>query len=483
MERLERNLYVKNLDSSVNDEMLRTMFRPFGFIQSAKIMTDFLGKSRGFGFVCFSTKEEAIRAKEEMNGILVKGNSLYVSFAQLKEVRQAKLNQKFGNRKVSDSGQKRVRMDQGWKSVPSKWGDSRMESQWYGDVKMEEVKEEKKIGTDQRNEWYENYFSDQTKADRRRNPGLKSVIVRPSTPEWIIQERRDQENRFKMTKKPKWGPPILDQPKGSKDRVASEEVLLKLTVSELFELKERMTNQEKVKVMLLGEKWTELFGGQEKLWQLCNAENISADIIAAKQKVRDWMCDDENCWGTSSGPPKEEKTAFKWSELMDIDADEVTWEDKKVGKKSVFPENAMANLPKKIWETIEDYLQPWDKVRLRTCTKSIMENWWIRPRDDIIYLKWILQMQEEQINHVRTWKEEMEVHDEKLKLEKDQKKEKEEMEREERMPLALDYYIANHGIVPGVGFSSVAHKFKVYKKDLQEEFWRYEEEMREVLQD
>ena len=180
---------------------------------------------------------------------------------------------------------------------------------------------------------------------------------------------------------------------------------------------------------------------------------------------------------------KKKKTAFKWSELMDIDADEVTWEDKKVGKKSVFPENAMANLPKKIWETIEDYLQPWDKVRLRTCTKSIMENWWIRPRDDIIYLKWILQMQEEQINHVRTWKEEMEVHDEKLKLEKDQKKEKEEMEREERMPLALDYYIANHGIVPGVGFSSVAHKFKVYKKDLQEEFWRYEEEMREVLQD
>ena len=168
---------------------------------------------------------------------------------------------------------------------------------------------------------------------------------------------------------------------------------------------------------------------------------------------------------------------------MDIDAEEVTWERKKVGEKSLFPENVMAHLPKTIWERIEEYLQPWGKVCLRTCTKSIMENWWIRPSDDIIYLKWILQIQEEQINHVRTWKEEMEVHDEKLKLEKDQKKEKEEMEREERMPLALDYYIANHGIVLGVGFSSVAHKFKVYKKDLQEEFWRYEEEMREVLQD
>ena len=58
MERLERNLYVKNLDSSIDDERLRTIFRPFGFIQSAKIMTDFLGKSRGFGFFFASPQKK-----------------------------------------------------------------------------------------------------------------------------------------------------------------------------------------------------------------------------------------------------------------------------------------------------------------------------------------------------------------------------------------------------------------------------------------
>ena len=307
MERLERNLYVKNLDSSIDDEQLRTMFRPRGFIQSAKIMTDFLGKSRGFGFVCFSTREEAVKAKEEMNGTLIKRKAIYVSFAQLKEVRRVELKQKFGNRKVSDVGQKRATMNQEWKNAPSRWGDSKMESQWYEDVKIKDVKGEKKKDTDQQDDWYENFFSDQTKADRRRNPGLKSIIVRPPTPEWMIQERRDQENRFRMTKKPKWGPPTLDQPEGSRDQVASEEDLMKLTISELFELKEKMTNQEKVKVMLFGDKWTELFGGQEKLWQLCNAENISADIVAAKQKVHNWMSDEKDGWGTSSGPPKEEK--------------------------------------------------------------------------------------------------------------------------------------------------------------------------------
>ena len=486
MERLERNLYVKNLDSSIDDERLRTMFRPFGFIHSAKIMTDFLGRSRGFGFVCFSTKEEAINAKEEMNGVLIKGIALYVNFAQLKEVRKAELKQKFGNRKPSESGQKRIKKDQAWKSAPSRWGDSRMESQWYEDVKMEEAKKENQMDVDERDDWYENYFSSQTKADRRRNPGLKSRIVRAPTPDWVIQEKRDQENSLRTTKKPRWGSPMFEQHEGSNKWDASEEAFLNLTVRELIEIKEKMNDQEKVKMMLLGERWVELFGGKEKLWKLCNAENISAEIMESKRKVDAWLRTEQgnnDGWGTSSDPPKVRKQTFNWSEMMDIDCPIVDWDHKEVGQKSSFPENVMANLPKNIWETMEKYLNPWEKVRLRTCTKSIMENWWIRPRDDIPYLKWVLAIQEEQINHIKFWKEAMRQYDEDVKLQKEKKIELEEREREERLPLALDYYIANHGIIPGIGFGSVARMFNVYKKELQEEYWRYEEETQEMLQD
>ena len=48
------NLYVKNLDESMDDKRLHQEFSAFGTISSAKVMCDqSTGRSRGFGFVCF----------------------------------------------------------------------------------------------------------------------------------------------------------------------------------------------------------------------------------------------------------------------------------------------------------------------------------------------------------------------------------------------------------------------------------------------
>ena len=41
------NLYVKNLDDSVDDERLRKEFAPFGTITSARVMVE-EGRSKGF---------------------------------------------------------------------------------------------------------------------------------------------------------------------------------------------------------------------------------------------------------------------------------------------------------------------------------------------------------------------------------------------------------------------------------------------------
>eukprot|EP01099_Mayorella_cantabrigiensis_P001267 TRINITY_DN153_c0_g1_i3.p1 TRINITY_DN153_c0_g1~~TRINITY_DN153_c0_g1_i3.p1 ORF type:complete len:619 (-),score=191.87 TRINITY_DN153_c0_g1_i3:96-1952(-) len=85
------NLYIKNLDDTIDDEKLKAEFAPFGNITSSKVMRDDKDNSRGFGFVCFSTAEEATRALTEMNGKLIGSKPLYVALAQRREVRRAQL--------------------------------------------------------------------------------------------------------------------------------------------------------------------------------------------------------------------------------------------------------------------------------------------------------------------------------------------------------------------------------------------------------
>lgn len=93
------NLFIKNLDDSITDEMLRQEFAPFGAITSAKVMMDdSKGTSRGFGFVCFSSPDEATKAVTEMNAKLVSGKPIYVALAQRKEVRRAQLSAQMAQR-------------------------------------------------------------------------------------------------------------------------------------------------------------------------------------------------------------------------------------------------------------------------------------------------------------------------------------------------------------------------------------------------
>jgi len=96
MERMNKyqgvNLYIKNLDDTIDDEKLRQEFSQFGSITSAVVMRDEkTGRSKGVGFVCFTTTEEATKAITEMNGRMFGTKPLYVALAQRRAFRRAQL--------------------------------------------------------------------------------------------------------------------------------------------------------------------------------------------------------------------------------------------------------------------------------------------------------------------------------------------------------------------------------------------------------
>ncbi|OQE07045.1 hypothetical protein PENVUL_c015G08785 [Penicillium vulpinum] len=74
-------LYVGNLFFDVTAEDLRKQFEKYGVVENALIVHDARGLSKGFGYVTFSTVEEATQAITQQHGGIMEGREVVVQFS------------------------------------------------------------------------------------------------------------------------------------------------------------------------------------------------------------------------------------------------------------------------------------------------------------------------------------------------------------------------------------------------------------------
>lgn len=80
---MNNKIYVGNLSYSIDSFRLKEIFSEFGTVEDAKVITDFeTGRSKGFGFVTFSSEDEANAAIEALNQKEVDGRPLVVNIAR-----------------------------------------------------------------------------------------------------------------------------------------------------------------------------------------------------------------------------------------------------------------------------------------------------------------------------------------------------------------------------------------------------------------
>jgi RNA recognition motif-containing protein len=85
---MSMKLYVGNLSFDTSKNELQTLFAQTGTVESVSLIEDReTGRSRGFGFIEMSTKEEGAAAIEKLNGQELGGRSLKVNVAKQRESR------------------------------------------------------------------------------------------------------------------------------------------------------------------------------------------------------------------------------------------------------------------------------------------------------------------------------------------------------------------------------------------------------------
>jgi RNA recognition motif-containing protein len=76
-----REIYIRNVDWAASEEDLKQLFSDYGNIESVRILRQIDGKSKGIGFVVFSSPDQATAASVAMNDQMFKSRKLHVEIS------------------------------------------------------------------------------------------------------------------------------------------------------------------------------------------------------------------------------------------------------------------------------------------------------------------------------------------------------------------------------------------------------------------
>jgi len=81
-----KKLFIGGLSWGLDWQEVKDVFKEYGEVTFVKVIKDReTGKSKGFGFVEFENLEDAVKAKEAMDGAEVNGRTIKVDFAVEKQ--------------------------------------------------------------------------------------------------------------------------------------------------------------------------------------------------------------------------------------------------------------------------------------------------------------------------------------------------------------------------------------------------------------
>lgn len=91
------NVFIKNLDTAIDNKALHDTFAAFGNILSCKVAQDEFGNSKGYGFVHYQTGEAATNAIKHVNGMLLNEKKVFVGHHIPRKDRDSKFDEMKAN--------------------------------------------------------------------------------------------------------------------------------------------------------------------------------------------------------------------------------------------------------------------------------------------------------------------------------------------------------------------------------------------------